>query len=135
MTARTTAHLVAEIDDRYFDLIEAVGEEDAKLYYESQVAAINRIEAVCHDEGIDADFARLPGYLIGASEQDQAELDREYDACRKLGVDLDRLRRQRAREQEGQRQHEFRCDGSFHDLVRLLDVSLAFWIEREFLFR
>ena len=64
MTARTTAHLVSEIDDRYFDLIKAVGEEHARLYHESQVAAINRIEPVCEDEGIDADFARLPGYLV-----------------------------------------------------------------------
>src|SRR4051794_19388945 len=39
MTARTTAHLVSEIDDRYFELIDAVGEDDARLYHESQVAA------------------------------------------------------------------------------------------------
>src|SRR5436190_12638508 len=39
MTARTTAHLVSEIDDRYYDLIGAVGEADARLYHESQVAA------------------------------------------------------------------------------------------------
>src|SRR5688572_17584965 len=42
MTARTTAHLVSEIDDRYHDLIGALGEDDARLYHESQVAAINR---------------------------------------------------------------------------------------------
>src|SRR5687767_2080060 len=82
MTARTTAHLVSEIDDRYFDLIKAVGEEQAKLYYESQVAAISRIEAVCGEEGIDADFARLPGYLVAADPSYQPELEQEYDACR-----------------------------------------------------
>ena len=64
MTARTTAHLVSEIDDRYYELIANLGEEAARLYHESQVAAISRIEAVCRDEGIDADLARLPGYLI-----------------------------------------------------------------------
>ena len=88
MTARTTAHLVSEIDDRYFDLIEAVGEEDARLYHESQVAAITRIETICREEGIEADFERLPGYLVGASPQDQDELNREYDACQKLGVEV-----------------------------------------------
>ena len=88
MTARTTAHLVSEIDDRYFDLIEAVGEQSARLYHESQVAAINRIETICKDEGIEADFTRLAGYLVGASPQDQDELQREYDACQKLGVDV-----------------------------------------------
>src|SRR5262245_15149832 len=41
MTARTTAHLVTEIDDRYFNLIAAVGQDWAKLYHESQVAAVS----------------------------------------------------------------------------------------------
>src|SRR5689334_16276560 len=66
MTARTTAHLATEIDDRYFDLIKAVGEEQARLYHESQIAAVNRIEAICREEGIEADFVRLPAYLVGA---------------------------------------------------------------------
>jgi glycine/D-amino acid oxidase-like deaminating enzyme/nitrite reductase/ring-hydroxylating ferredoxin subunit len=86
MTARTTAHLGTEIDDRYFDLIKAVGEDHAQLYYESQVAAVSRIEAICEEEGIDADFTRLPGYLVPADDSYQEELEREYDACRKLGV-------------------------------------------------
>src|SRR5436190_9275368 len=86
MTARTTAHLVSEIDDRYFELIDAIGEDDARLYHESQVAAINRIEAICRDEGIEADFERLPGYLIPAEQRHMAELEKEYEACRKLGV-------------------------------------------------
>ena len=32
MTARTTAHLVSEIDDRYFDLIKHAGEDSARIY-------------------------------------------------------------------------------------------------------
>src|SRR5690242_17853337 len=47
MTARTTAHLASEIDDYYHELIHARGEDDARRYHESQVAAINRIEAIC----------------------------------------------------------------------------------------
>jgi hypothetical protein len=61
MTARTTADLVSEIDDRYFELIDTLGEGDARRYHASQVAAIDRIEATCRDEQIDADFARVPG--------------------------------------------------------------------------
>jgi glycine/D-amino acid oxidase-like deaminating enzyme/nitrite reductase/ring-hydroxylating ferredoxin subunit len=89
MTARTTAHLVSEVDDRYFELIDAVGEDNARLYHDSQVAAIDRIEAICRDEGIGADFARLPGYLIPAELSHMSELEKEYDACRKLGVAVD----------------------------------------------
>jgi len=51
MTPRTTAHLATELDDYYHYLIKAVGEEDARRYHESQVAAVNRIEAICRDEG------------------------------------------------------------------------------------
>ena len=46
MTPRTTAHLASELDDYYHYLIDAVGEDDARLYYESQIAAINRVEAI-----------------------------------------------------------------------------------------
>ncbi|MDV3257837.1 MAG: FAD-dependent oxidoreductase [Sphingomonas sp.] len=88
MTSRTTAHLASEIDDRYHHLVDVVGEEAARLYHESQLAAINRIEAICREEGIDADFVRLPGYLVPASSSDQAELEREHGCCTKLGVEV-----------------------------------------------
>ena len=89
MTARTTAHLTSETDVRYYELITNAGEEGARLFHESQVAAINRIEAICRDEGIDADFQRLPGYLVAAELADVTELEREYEACRKLGVEVE----------------------------------------------
>jgi glycine/D-amino acid oxidase-like deaminating enzyme/nitrite reductase/ring-hydroxylating ferredoxin subunit len=88
MTARTTAHLSSELDDYYFELSKVVGEEQARLYHESQVAAINRIEAICAEEGIAADFKRLPGYLVAARSEDQSDLDGEYEACRKIDVDV-----------------------------------------------
>ncbi len=86
MTARTTAHLATELDDFYSDLIRVRGEDEARLHYDSQVAAVNRIEAICRDEGIDADFTRLDGYLFAAEEAHRKDLEEEYDACRTLGV-------------------------------------------------
>ena len=86
MTARTTAHLASELDDYYFELIAARGEEEARLYHSSQVAAINRIEAICRDEGIDADFARVDGYLFAADEDGARDLEKEYEACGTLDV-------------------------------------------------
>ena len=89
MTARTTAHLATELDDFYSELIRVRGEDEARLYHDSQVAAVNRIEAICRDEGIDADFARLDGYLFPAREADRADLEEEYQACRSIGVDVE----------------------------------------------
>lgn len=86
MTARTTAHLATELDDFYSELIRVRGEEEARLYHDSQVAAINRIEAICRDEGLDADFARIDGYLVAAEEAHRADLEEEYQACRAIGV-------------------------------------------------
>ncbi len=91
MTARTTAHLATELDDFYSELINVRGEDEARLYHDSQVAAVNRIEAICRDEGIDADFVRVDGYLFPAEESHVAELREEYEACRSIGVDCEWL--------------------------------------------
>src|SRR5687768_2002387 len=64
MTARTTAHLASCLDDFYSELIRVRGGDEARLYHDSQVAAINRIEAICRDERIDCQFRRLEGYLV-----------------------------------------------------------------------
>ena len=89
MTARTTAHLASELDDFYFELSRAMGEDQAQLYHESQVAAINRVEAICAGENIAADFARVPGYLVAAEPAHQADLEQEYDVCRRIGVEVE----------------------------------------------
>ena len=93
MTARTTAHLATELDDFYSELIRTRSEEEARLYYDSQVAAVNRIEAICRDEGIDADFARIDGFLFPALLEDRAALEEEYRACRKIGVNVEWVER------------------------------------------
>ena len=125
MTARTTAHLVSEIDDRYFDLIKVAGEENAKLYYESQVAAISRIEQVCEDEGIDADFIRLPGYLVPADASFQSELEQEYDACRKLDVEVEWSDTAPVPLPQGTRALKFPRQGRFHPLKYCAGLALA----------
>ena len=88
MTSRTTAHLATELDDYYHELIRVRGEDEARRYHESQVAAVNRAEAICRDEGIDCQFHRLDGYLIPSEEGGGDVLQDEYEACRTLGVEV-----------------------------------------------
>ena len=116
MTPRTTAHLATELDDYYHYLIKAVGEDDARVYHESQVAAINRIEAICADEDIDADFKRLDGYLIPAEPAHMSDLQHEYDACRKIGVDVEWVEDSPVPLPEGARALRFPNQGRFHPL-------------------
>jgi glycine/D-amino acid oxidase-like deaminating enzyme/nitrite reductase/ring-hydroxylating ferredoxin subunit len=89
MTARTTAHLASELDDYYHEAIRVHGVDRSRLYYQSQVAAINRVEAIVAEAGIDCDFARVDGYLIAATPDDSELLRKEYDACGELAVDIE----------------------------------------------
>ena len=125
MTARTTAHLATELDDFYSELIRLRGEEEARLYYDSQVAAVNRIEAICRDEGIDADFARVDGYLYPADEDHRADLEEEYDACRRIGVDVEWVDRAPVPALDTGRALRFLNQGRFHPTKYLAGLARA----------
>jgi glycine/D-amino acid oxidase-like deaminating enzyme len=92
MTARTTAHLASALDDFYSELIKARGIEVAKLVYQSQAAAISRIEAIAAGESIECDFRRLDGYLFLAPETPASQLEDELAACRQAGVPVHDVR-------------------------------------------
>jgi glycine/D-amino acid oxidase-like deaminating enzyme/nitrite reductase/ring-hydroxylating ferredoxin subunit len=89
MTARTTAHLATQLDDFYSELVRVRGDEEARLYHESQVAAVSRIEAICREEKIDCQFRRLDGFLIPTEEGPISDLEEEFDVCRRIGVDVE----------------------------------------------
>ena len=46
MTARTSAHLAPLCDDLMSEMQKIKGEEQSKLFYESQAAAVDRIEEI-----------------------------------------------------------------------------------------
>jgi glycine/D-amino acid oxidase-like deaminating enzyme/nitrite reductase/ring-hydroxylating ferredoxin subunit len=85
MTARTSAHLAFQSDDLYQDVIAKRGKDIARLHYESQRAAVDRIEAIQRAERIACDFARVPGFLALAAGSDPSLLERELEACRDVG--------------------------------------------------
>lgn len=125
MTARTTAHLATELDDRYSHLLRSRGEEDARLYLDSQIAAVNRIEAICRDEGIDADFARVDGYLFAAEEQHIAELEEEFDACTSLEMEVEWAARAPVPGFDTGRALRFPRQGRFHPTKYLAGLARA----------
>lgn len=90
MTSRTTAHLTAQCDDGFDKLFSRRGEEMAKLWYESQAACIDRIEEVQQKLDIKCDFRRLDGYLFLAPSTEPEMLDKEYEATRKVGMEVHR---------------------------------------------
>ena len=116
MTPRTTAHLATELDDYHYYLIKARGEDEARIYHESQVAAVTRIEAVCADEGIDADFCRLDGYLVPAELAHMSDIQHEYEACRKIGVEVEWADQAPVLVPDGTRALRFPNQARFHPL-------------------
>jgi hypothetical protein len=85
MTARTTGHLTCTLDDFYHEFIALRGEEEARWLYQSQAAAIDSIEQIAREEGIECDFKRCDGYLFLGEGDDPKLLEKEYEACRKIG--------------------------------------------------
>jgi glycine/D-amino acid oxidase-like deaminating enzyme/nitrite reductase/ring-hydroxylating ferredoxin subunit len=86
MTSRTTAHLAADCDDGFHELIARRGKAIASAWYESQAASIDRIESHQKELAIECDFRRLDGYLFLAPESDPEILDREYDGAQSVGM-------------------------------------------------
>src|SRR5581483_2652154 len=86
MTERTTAHLSNAIDDRYFEIERLHGEKGARLAADSHTAAIDRIEAIVAEEGIDCDFERLDGYLFVPPDESKEVLERELKAAHRAGL-------------------------------------------------
>jgi glycine/D-amino acid oxidase-like deaminating enzyme/nitrite reductase/ring-hydroxylating ferredoxin subunit len=85
-TGRTTAHLTCALDDRYFFLEETFGEENAKLAAESHVAAIDEIENIVTYLNIDCSFKRVNGYLFLHPTDKEENLDKEFQATQKAGL-------------------------------------------------
>jgi glycine/D-amino acid oxidase-like deaminating enzyme/nitrite reductase/ring-hydroxylating ferredoxin subunit len=85
-TRRTTAHLSNAIDDRYVEIERIHGEEGAKLAAQSHTKAIDRIEAIATEEGIDCEFTRLDGYLFRPPDDTSDILEQELDAARRAGL-------------------------------------------------
>jgi len=86
MTARTTAHLATALDDGYANLVNTYGKDVAWSVYQSQCAAIDRIETIAAAENLDCDFARVDGYWVLAPGTQGRVLDDELAACNEAGV-------------------------------------------------
>lgn len=87
-SARTTAHITNVIDDRYSRIESLHGEEGAKLAAQSQTAAINKIEEIVTTHSINCEFTRLTGYLVFMPNDNSEELEDEYNACKRVGLDV-----------------------------------------------
>ena len=128
-TARTSAHLAPLCDDLTSAMIGLRGEEISRLFYESQAAAVDRIEEIQKRERIDCDFRRLDGYLFQALNTDSKIIDDELDAVRTVGAPVHRLVGVPFKHCEHQHVLRYPRQATFHPLKYLKGLAAA--IERK----
>ena len=85
-TGRTTAHLTCALDDRYYEIEKAFGEDGSRKAAESHMAAINWIEKTVQQENIDCDFERIDGFLFIHPTDTKENLEKEFEATQKAGL-------------------------------------------------
>lgn len=130
MTERTTAHLSNAIDDRYFEIERLHGQGGAKLAAQSHTAAMDRIESIVVEEGIDSDFERLDGYLFVSPGDSNDVLEREVKAAHRAGLtDVEQVERAPIDFFDTGACLRFPRQAQFHPLKYLTGLSRA--IERD----
>jgi glycine/D-amino acid oxidase-like deaminating enzyme len=131
MTQMTTAHLTNMLDDRYFEVEKLHGREGARLAADSHTAAIDRIETIVRQEGIDCDFQRVDGYLFLAEGDERATLERELEAAHRAGLrSVAMLERAPFRSFDPDPCLRFPNQGQFHPLKYLARLAQAIQHER-----
>jgi glycine/D-amino acid oxidase-like deaminating enzyme/nitrite reductase/ring-hydroxylating ferredoxin subunit len=87
-TGRTTAHIVAALDDRYYEIERIFGKEKSRLVAQSHTKAIDFIEETMRRENIECDFKRVHGYLFLHPTDNPKNLQKEFEACLRSGLDV-----------------------------------------------
>ncbi|RZA24024.1 MAG: FAD-dependent oxidoreductase [Proteobacteria bacterium] len=84
-TGNTSAHLSSALDEHFQELEGMFGEDGSRLAAKSHRYAIDAIQAICEQEGIDCQFERVNGYLFASSEKDNNLIRKEFEAASRAG--------------------------------------------------
>jgi glycine/D-amino acid oxidase-like deaminating enzyme/nitrite reductase/ring-hydroxylating ferredoxin subunit len=85
-TGYTTAKVTAGHRLVYKDLRSKFGEDGARLYAESQQAALERTAALIEERAIECDFRRRAHYVYAESDSDVSNVEDEVEAEQKVGL-------------------------------------------------
>jgi len=86
VSGHTTAKLTSLHQLIYAELIDKFGEEKARLYGESNEAAIAQVAALVAEEQIDCDFSRQSNYTYADTTDQLNKVVAEVEAAKKLGL-------------------------------------------------
>jgi glycine/D-amino acid oxidase-like deaminating enzyme/nitrite reductase/ring-hydroxylating ferredoxin subunit len=124
-TGRTTAHFFPP-DEWYVDVENGFGTDGARLVADSFARAADLVESIIHSEHIDCEFERLDGYLYALPGNGFKELDKEYEAARRAGVDVQLLDRVPELSFDTGPCVRYKSQAQFHPLKYLSGLAQAF---------
>lgn len=84
-TGCTTAHLTQVLDYDYSEIKKIHGEKAFRLAVQSHAAAIDAIEAIAAQEGIDCDFERVDSYIIDNTGSMNGRMEEELALIHETG--------------------------------------------------
>nr|WP_082707578.1 FAD-dependent oxidoreductase [Planococcus kocurii] len=87
VTGRTTAKITAQHGLYYDSLINIVGQEQAKLYYQANMEGLKFIEGTAHELDIDCDFSHHNAFVYAHTAAGAKLIEKEAEAYRQLGID------------------------------------------------
>ncbi len=87
-TGGTTAHLNTFLDSTYDQVISDFGEKSAQLVFQSVKESIETIKSNIEQYNIDCGFEHKDGYLYSQNPDQTKELEKIFDACKKVGLDI-----------------------------------------------
>ncbi|WP_139891181.1 MULTISPECIES: FAD-dependent oxidoreductase [unclassified Bacillus (in: firmicutes)] len=85
-TGHTTAKITAQHGLIYDKLINSVGEEKAKLYYQANMDGLEFIHSLYKEEEIDCDYEEQEAILYAETEKFEKKIKSEFEAYQKLGI-------------------------------------------------
>lgn len=86
-TGHTTAKMTAQHDLIYDELIQHMGIEKAKAYYQANIEAIAFMKDTMQGLSINCDYSPEDAYLYTISTSKVAKLEQEAEAYQQLGID------------------------------------------------
>ncbi|WML38429.1 FAD-dependent oxidoreductase [Neobacillus sp. OS1-2] len=86
-TGHTTAKLTAQHGMIYDEFIQHFGPEKARLYFESHMNAIQFVETMVKENGIDCDYSKEDAYIYATTEEYVDKIKTEWEAYKSLNID------------------------------------------------
>jgi glycine/D-amino acid oxidase-like deaminating enzyme len=87
-TAASTALIQYEIDTPLIELKKKIGEEHAIKSYQLCVQSIFELEKICGKLNADTGFKKRPSFQFASFKKDLENMEKEYEARKKIGISL-----------------------------------------------